>query len=73
MRESRLTLPELAMVAGTRAMLGAGIALLLADRLRDDQRRAIGWTLVVVGVATTIPLGIEVLGKSRPASLIGVE
>jgi hypothetical protein len=66
MRETTLTLPELGLVAGTRAALGAGIGLLVADRLDDDARRAIGWTLVLVGVATTIPLAIEVLGKRQP-------
>lgn len=65
MRETRLTLPELALVAGTRAALGAGLGLLLAERLPDERRRAVGWTLVGVGVLSTIPLAIEVLAKSR--------
>jgi hypothetical protein len=65
MRETTLTLPELGLIAGTRAALGAGIGLLLADRLDDDTRRAVGWTLVLVGVASTIPLAIEVLGKRQ--------
>ena len=42
MRELQLTLPELAMVAGTRAILGAGLGLLLADRLPEGQRKAVG-------------------------------
>ena len=67
MRETRLTLPELALIAGTRVALGAGLGLLLADRLPDDRRKAIGWTLVLVGAVSTIPLAIEVLGKSRSA------
>ena len=33
MKEIRLSLPEVALVAGTRAALGGGLALLLADRL----------------------------------------
>ena len=33
MKETRLTLPELALIAGTRAALGAGVALLLGDLL----------------------------------------
>jgi len=66
MRETHLTLPELALVAGTRAALGAGLALLLGDRLGVDQRKALGWGLFVVGAATTIPLAVEVLGRSRP-------
>jgi hypothetical protein len=63
MREHPVTLPELALVAGTRVALGAGLGLLLAGRLNDDERRAAGWALVVVGALSTIPIAIEVLGK----------
>ena len=65
MRERAITLPELGLIAGTRVALGAGIGLLLADRLDPDRRRAVGWTLLLVGVVSTIPLAMEVLGK-RP-------
>ena len=41
----------------------AGIALLLADKLSAEQRKAIGWTLVGVGALTTIPLAVEVFNK----------
>lgn len=71
MRETRITLPELALVAGTRAALGAGLGLLLADRLSADQRRAVGWTLVLIGAISTIPLAVDVLGKSRPSGSLG--
>jgi hypothetical protein len=64
MRTSRLTMPELGLIAGTRAALGVGIGLLLADRLNPDQRRAVGWTLIGVGAVTTIPLVLEVISKS---------
>ena len=64
MKETRLTLPEVGMIAGTRMALGAGLGLLLAGRLSDEQRRAIGWVLLGVGVISTIPLALEVLGKS---------
>ena len=67
MRETTLTLPELALIAGTRAALGAGLGLLLADRLSSSQRRAVGWALVLVGAVSTVPLAVEVLGKSRPS------
>ncbi|MGH7136650.1 MAG: hypothetical protein ACREHD_12985 [Pirellulales bacterium] len=63
MRETRLTIPELGLIAGTRGMLGGGIGLLLAGYLSREQRKAIGWTLVAVGAVTTIPLVLEVLGK----------
>jgi hypothetical protein len=59
----RLTLPELGLIVGTRALAGAGIALLLAHKLDDRQRRAIGWTLAGVGAITTLPLVLEVFGK----------
>ena len=65
MRETRVTLPELALIAGTRALLGAGVGLLLADRLPDSQRKAVGWTLLLVGALTTVPLALEVLGAGR--------
>src|SRR5436853_103750 len=48
MRPRMVTLPELGLIAGTRALLGAGVGLLLADRLDPGQRRAVGWTLLAV-------------------------
>jgi len=61
-----ITLPRLGLIAGTRAALGAGAGLLLADRLPPDQRRAVGWTLVAVGVLTTFPLAADfLLGQRR--------
>ena len=65
MKQAALTLPEIGLIAGTRAMLGAGIALLLGDRLGPEQRKAVGWTLVLVGAVTTIPLLVDVLSKRR--------
>ena len=65
MIEAELRLPELAMIAGTRAMLGAGVALLLADRLSRDMRRGIGWALVAAGALTTIPLATLMFGRRR--------
>lgn len=65
MRETRLTLPELSLIAGTRAALGGGAALLLADRLDRGQRKAVGWTLFLVGIVTTIPLATMVFGRRR--------
>ena len=65
MRSAELTLPELALIGGTRAALGAGLGLLLADRLPEAQRMAVGWTLLTIGVITTFPLALEVLGKSH--------
>lgn len=63
MRTTLLTLPEIALIAATRGMLGAGIGLLLAPKINEDQRKAAGWTLLLVGVVTTIPLIVDVLAK----------
>jgi len=62
---TELRLSELGLVAGTRGMLGAGIGLLLADKLSDPRRKGIGWTLVALGVLTTLPLARMVLGHRR--------
>lgn len=68
MKQVSVTVPELALIAGTRAALGAGIALLLSDWLTAEQRRAIGWTLLAVGAVSTLPLAAEVFGRNRGAS-----
>ncbi len=43
MTQRTVTLPEVGLIAGTRAALGMGIGLLIADRLSNDQRKAAGW------------------------------
>ena len=65
MKETRLTMPELSLIAGTRVALGGGLALLLADRLSSEQRKAAGWALFLVGAVSTIPLGVLMLSKRR--------
>jgi hypothetical protein len=62
-KEIQLSRPELAFIIATRAMVGAGIALFLADRLTAEQRKAVGSTLVLVGLVTTIPVVWAVFGK----------
>jgi hypothetical protein len=67
MKERILTIPELILIAGTRVALGVGIGLLIADKLTDNERRAAGWALVGVGALTTVPLAMNILGKSEGA------
>jgi hypothetical protein len=64
-RQTSVSIPEMALVAGTRALLGAGVALLMGERLSSEQRQAVGWTLVGVGILTSIPLGFEIFGGHR--------
>jgi hypothetical protein len=63
MRARSLTIPEIMLIGGTRVALGAGLGLLLADKLNDDRRRGAGWALLAVGALSTIPLVMNVLGK----------
>jgi hypothetical protein len=65
MRTTTLTMPEVALLAGTRVALGAGAGLLLADRLDTKQRRTAGAILLGIGVASTISLIMLVLGRLR--------
>jgi hypothetical protein len=66
MMERKLTISELMLIAGTRVALGAGIGLLLSTRLNNDQRKAAGFALALVGGLTTIPLALGVIGKRPP-------
>ena len=72
MREVQLALPELALLVGTRAALGVGVGLLMADCLPGSQRKAVGWTLLLVGAITTVPLAFEVLGKVHTSTPVGL-
>jgi hypothetical protein len=63
MRKSVLTIPEIGLIGITRVALGAGLALLLGEKLNRDERRAAGWSLFLVGVLTTAPLVLNVLSK----------
>ena len=60
MNRASLSVPEIGIIGGTRAALGAGIGLLLAGRLNDDQRRAAGWALLAVGAISTIPIVVQI-------------
>jgi hypothetical protein len=63
MKQKTLTLPEIILIAGTRVALGAGIGFLISDKLKRDQRRGAGWALLGVGVVTSIPLALGIIGK----------
>ena len=65
--EKRLNLSEIVLLAMTRGMLGAGVGLLAAGKLNDQQRIAIGRTLLLVGAATTFPLAWRIFGQQPPA------
>jgi hypothetical protein len=63
-QERKLTIPEIALIGGTRAALGIGAGLLLADKLKGNPRKAVGLTLFLAGVVSTIPIVRNVIAKS---------
>lgn len=65
MKNRILSVPELGFIAATRGMLGAGVGLLLSDKITTQQRRAMGWLLVAIGALTTIPAAMAVFGTSE--------
>jgi hypothetical protein len=71
MKKHMLTVPQLMFVAGTRAALGAGVALLASGRLSDRKRHAVGIALALIGIATTIP-SAQIVTSSRPSLLARV-
>lgn len=64
MRKKSLTIPEIILIGGTRVALGAGLGLLISDKLGRDARKGAGWALFAVGALTTIPIVMDVLGRS---------
>lgn len=64
-RQFSISLGEIGLIAGTRVMMGAGLAMLLGDRLSAEQRKATGWTLFVVGTLVGFPLAFQILSERR--------
>ena len=65
MKTVTLTFPGLFLLVGTRVLFGAGVALLIAKRLTDQQRETAGTVLVGIGLLTTVPLAFEVFGRAK--------
>lgn len=63
MRRLALTIPEVAFIAGTRGALGFGAGLLMSSKIGESRRRALGWSLLALGVVTTIPAARTLFGK----------
>ena len=67
MPTTTVSLIKIGALAGTRAALGAGVGLLVADRLDPGTRRAVGGVLLAVGVASTVPLVVSIVRGITPA------
>ena len=62
MKAYPVTLPEMAIVALTRGMAGAGLGLLVSGSMQRETRRALGWTLFALGAVSTVPILFALLG-----------
>ena len=51
-------------------MIGAGVGLLVAERLPTDRRRAVGAALLAIGAASTVPAIFAILRGRREAERI---
>lgn len=60
-----VTVPELALIAATRGVIGFGAGLLLADKFKSKRRKVLGWSLFLSGLASTIPIARHVFGKNH--------
>lgn len=65
MKKVEVSIPEIGFLAGTRGALGAGLALLLGDKLDSGRKRKLGWILFLFGVLTTIPLAKGIFCKAH--------
>jgi hypothetical protein len=63
MRRHKLTAPQIGFLVGTRAVLAAGVGMLLSGKVPRDVRRKIGIALVAVGALTTIP-AVRLISRS---------
>jgi hypothetical protein len=65
MKELVLNPPLLMFVVGTRAALAFGAGLLASERIPERVRRPLAFSLVAIGIATTIPAAMKVLGSTN--------
>lgn len=67
MKTYNIALPEMAIVAATRGMAGAGAGLLLSGYMRPETRRTLGWTLLAIGALSTIPIAMALFARCSHA------
>jgi hypothetical protein len=65
MKTYPVTLLEIGLLTGTRATAGAGLALVIANKLSEEQRKAAGWALFGVGCALYFALVANVLLRNK--------
>jgi len=68
----KLSFPLLALFGITRGIAGIGAGMLLADHIGKRRRQLLGKILFGVGAASTIPLLVTVIRRSRRPEVGGV-
>ena len=63
--EKTIPIWELGLIAATRGAIGFGAGLLMADRLKKDRRKVVGWSLFLTGLASTIPIARHLFGRKQ--------
>jgi hypothetical protein len=63
-----VTVPEIALIAVTRGAIGFGAGLLLAEKFDSHQRKVLGWSLLLSGLASTVPIALHVFGKNEASA-----
>lgn len=63
-----LSFPLFALFGATRGLAGVGAGLLLADRISHKRRKRVGKILFGIGAASTVPLILAVVRRSRRRS-----
>jgi len=64
MKSRTLTIPELALLAGTRVAFGVGLGLAIADKIPRETRKGAACALLLVGALSTIPLVAAIFSQS---------
>lgn len=62
-RQLQVTIPELAFVAATRGLAGAGVGILASSLIKEERRKQVGLALLAIGVITTIPIAVNVFRR----------
>lgn len=68
LKPKTITVPEIALIAATRGAIGFGAGLLLAGKFKRESRKALGWTLFLSGLASTIPIALHLFGRKQAAA-----
>jgi hypothetical protein len=70
MKRLNLPAPAFFFIVVTRALLGAGVGLLVSDKLPRRQRKKVGAAMVGIGALTTIPAIFALLRSSTKGDLV---